>query len=354
MYADRYEYQGEYAYIPETSYVDQATGSTVGGEAMLMWDVSSRNRLTVGTEYRRVLRARYKEIWEDGSVQEDDSPTQAASLFAQNELHVLPRLTMVTGLRLDKMPGFEAAYSPRAALIATPDNRTTIKALYGEAFRAPSAAEARLTTTFYEENADLEAENIRTLELSVQRRLARPLMAGVSIYDYRISDLIEPVAMTDLETMQYRNLASSHGRGVELELDVMTNGPVSGRATYAWQNTHDQSTGDDLTNSPERIGTVSLMARMSERLRSAMVIRHESGRLTLAGSSTPSFVRTDLNLGYALPVAGSLGSARSAELSLRVTNLFDKRYFAPGGLEHAQAAIEQGSRAVSLRFDWRY
>jgi iron complex outermembrane receptor protein len=354
LFADRYDYEGTYAYMAGPTYRDEGTGTTVGGEAMLIWDASSRSRLTIGTEIRRVVQARYREFMEDGSVFADDAPMDAGALFAQNEFNLLSSLTTVAGLRVDKMSGYDAALSPRAALIATPDGQTTIKALYGEAFRAPSAAEARLTTSLYEENPNLDPERVRTLEFSLQRRLARELMAGVSAYDYRISGLIDPVQFDPSGTLQYRNIAASRGRGLELELDLLPSGPVSGRVTYAWQRTNDEATDEDLTNSPARVATVSLLTKMSERLRSAAVIRHETGRLTLAGTTTPAFVRTDINIGYVLPVGGPFGSSHSAQLSLRVTNLFDERYYAPGGLEHIQAAIEQGRRALSLRLDWHY
>jgi iron complex outermembrane receptor protein len=354
LYADRYGYEGAYPYEADIVYSDVAASTSLGAEAMVVWDANSRNRLTLGAEYRRTLRAQYTEFYEDGSVYDDDAPYHTVSVFAQNELHLLPRLTLVTGLRLDKTLDLERAVAPRVALIATPDRLTTIKALYGEAFRAPAAAEARLTTSFYQRNPSLKPERIHTVELGVQRRLAKPLLAGASLYEYRISNLIDQIAIDTSGTLQFANVAASEGHGLELDLDVVPGGPVSARAAIAWQRTEDRSTEALLTNSPERIGTLSLTARVSDALRSAVVVRHESGRLTLDGSSTPDFVRTDLNVGYDLPKSLLGDAGRSADLSLRVTNLFDKRYFTPGGVEHRQMAIVQDGRALTMRFDWRY
>ena len=354
LYADRYGYEGDYPYETEIVYTDRGASTSLGAEAMVVWDASSRNRLTFGTEYRRTLSARYTEFYEDGTVYDDDAPYHTVSVFAQNELHLLPRLTLVSGLRLDKMSDVERAMAPRIALIATPDRNTTIKALYGEAFRAPSAAEARLTTSFYERNPSLEPERIRTLELNLQRRVAQPFLLGASLYQYRISDLIDQIEIDTSGTLQFENLAASEGRGFELEVDVVPGGPVSARAAFAWQRTEDRSTKARLTNSPERIGTLSVTGRLTTSLRSAIVVRHESKRLSLDGSSTPDFVRSDLSVGYALPQSLMGDAGRAAELSLRVTNLFDERYYTPGGFEHRQAAIVQSGRALTMRFDWRY
>ena len=57
-------------------------------------------------------------------------------------------------------------------------------------------------------------------------------------------------------------------------------------------------------------------------------------------------------MGYSIPVSHQ--TARGLDVSVRVRNLFDERYFTPGGVEHTQPAIEQNGRSVSLRFDWRY
>jgi iron complex outermembrane receptor protein len=354
LYADRYHYDGVYPEDAGPEYVDLGQATTTGAEAMIVWDASSRNRMTFGSDYRRVFRAAYAETYPDGSVYEDNAPFHSASVFAQNELHVLPRLTLVTGLRVDKMSDVSAALAPRVAVIATPDRRTTIKALYGEAYRAPSAAEARLTTTFYERNPELEPERIQTLELSLQRRLASPILANVSLYEYRISDLIDQVEFGDEGRARFENVSSSRGRGLELELDVVPGGPLSARLALALQRARDLSTEERLSNSPDRIGTLSVMARLPMRMRSAVIVRHESSRLTLDGSSTPDFVRTDLNLGYAFPTSFLGDAGRSADLSLRVTNLFDTRYLVPGGDEHRQTAITQDGRALTMRLDWRY
>lgn len=355
VYADRYEYEGAYPYETEAVYSDEGASTSLGGEAMLVWDASSRNRLTLGTEYRRTLQAQYSEFYEDGTIYEDDAPYHTVSAFAQNELHVLPRLTLVTGLRLDKTSDVAPALAPRIALIATPDRFTTVKALYGEAFRAPAAAEARITTSFYQRNPDLEPERIHTVELSLQRRIARPVLLGASLYQYRISNLIDQIEIDSSGALQFANVAASEGRGLEVELDVVPGGPMSARAAFAWQRTEDLSNDAVLTNSPERIGTLSLTGRLTDQLRSVVVVRHESGRITLDGSETPDFVRTDLNVGYDLPTSFvGRGAGRSAGLSLRVTNLFDKRYFTPGGIEHRQMALVQDGRALTLRIDWRY
>ena len=100
----------------------------------MVWEASSRHRLTVGSEWRRVLRANYYELFADGTLKSDDEPANTASVFSQDEFLLSHALTLVGGLRWDWNSRHSGALSPRLAVIFTPTLATTIKALYGEAF----------------------------------------------------------------------------------------------------------------------------------------------------------------------------------------------------------------------------
>jgi hypothetical protein len=107
-----------------------------------------------------------------------------------------------------------------------------------------------------------------------------------------------------------------------------------------------------MTNSPAQLSRLTITSRLAPGLRSATTVRYESGRRTLAGTSTGAFVRSDMSLLY---TAGLLGAwARGADLSLRVANVFNKEYGSPGGVEHLQSLIPADGRALSLALHWRY
>ncbi len=346
LYADRYRYSGVYPIDAGPAYSDGGGSTGVGGEGLMVWEASSRHRLTVGTELRHGLRADYYELFADGSRSRDDAPATTASVFSQDEVQLSDALTFVGGLRWDRHFRHSSALSPRLAILFAPTRATTIKALYGEAFRAPSAAEADITTTYYTRNAALKPERIRTLELSVDHRVGAPLLASGSLYRYHIRDLIDQVELPD-GSVRYGNAASASGAGAEVEFDFRPDGPVSAHASYALQRARAELLGQQLTNSPEQIAVVTLTAKR-RGVRVSGLSRYESGRRTISGPSTPAFIRTDANVTWS-PAARS-----GAEVGLRVTNLFDVRYETPGGVEHVQRAIAQDGRAWSLRLSWRF
>jgi outer membrane receptor protein involved in Fe transport len=347
LYGDRYYYRGV-SPDGEGVFTDFGNSFDLGNEVMLVWDQASRHRVTLGTEVRRVFQAEYRELWAEGDRFGDDAPFTVASVFAQDELQLHRRLTLVSGLRFDKRSRVQHALTPRVALIATPDASTTVKLLYGEAFRAPGTAEADLNTSFYFRNPDLNPERIRTLELEVQRRVHRTLLLGASVYDYGIRDLIEQVSYEDGH-VDFRNVASSHGRGVEVQADLVTGGPFSGHVAYELQRTEDEATGSRLSNSPSQTWTLGAAVRSGTGVHSALSLRHEAGRQTLGGSSTPAFTRTDFNVGYAVPSQATPSWMTGTTISFRASNLFDTHYSTPGGFEHRQESIAQDGRSLSIR-----
>jgi outer membrane receptor for ferrienterochelin and colicin len=351
-YGDRYRYRGTYPTDNDPGYTDGGASTDLGGEGLLVWEPASRNRLTLGSEIRRVFRATYYERFTDGTVSSDNAPFTVSSIFAENEFQLFPRVTLFGGLRLDENSRGHDAVTPRLAVVATPDASTTIKALYGQAFRAPSTAEADITTSFYTRNPSLQPERITTFELDAQRRIGTPLLVGASLYHYELRNLIDQVEIEDPGGLQFRNVEASNAVGMELQVDALPDSPLSAHLTYAVQNVHDEA-DQTLTNSPQQVARLAITGRRASGLRSAVELRYESGRRTLAGPSTPAFVRTNVSMGYSPVPSGAPAWLRGAEISLRVTNLFNAIYATPGGVEHRQSSIVQDGRTLLFRFDWR-
>lgn len=346
-YGDQYRYRGEYPGATEPEYADGGGSTDQGVEANLIWDATSRARFTWGSEFLRVSRANYHELLSDGVVISDDAPQNVASVFMQSDLEITSRISAVAGVRLDKRSRAELALTPRFAIVTRPDSSTTLKLLYGEAFRSPSAAEADLTTSLYTANPSLRREQIKTVEVDLQRRFTQPLLLGMSLYRYAVSGLIDQVN-DGADGIQYENAVSATGEGLEMQIDLVPGGPFSTRATYALQRTREGSAKTQITNSPSQVATISGIAHSKSGVHSAFTVRHESPRITLTGTSTPPFERTDVNFGFAPAGHAAPAWATGLDVSFRVRNVFNTYYSTPGGFEHLQPALQQDGRVFSL------
>ncbi len=88
------------------------------------------------------------------------------SVYAQTKWGVIKEsLYILLGGRLDHYSDYGDQFTPRGGLIFLPTDKSSIKALYGRAFRAGSALEIHGTEPYANENRDLKPETIDIYEL---------------------------------------------------------------------------------------------------------------------------------------------------------------------------------------------
>lgn len=102
------------------------------------------------------------------------SKSVIGALFVQQVLRLHDRFAINAGARFDADSLFGVRLSPRAALIVTPTDRSTLRIGYSEAFRAPSAQELNDSDPTYVIQPDrLNAETVRTADIEFAQRFSR-------------------------------------------------------------------------------------------------------------------------------------------------------------------------------------
>jgi outer membrane receptor protein involved in Fe transport len=345
-YYDDYYYSGTYPFSGDLN-VDRASNRVMGAEAALRWDPIPNNRVTAGAEYRWNARTRYV-VWDQG-VQSSaiDEPFAIVSLYLQDDFQILDNLSLLTGARHDENSIAGGATTPRVALIYDPKPGTTLKAMYGRAFRAPSLYEAKFPA-----GEKLGPERLDMAELIWMQRLGKNALLTSSLYRYYVNGLIDVVTDSALGGLSYRNLGKVRAQGMEATLDVRPLTRLRGYLNYGIGRAVDDDTREPLTNSPGHLVKLGLAAEVTRRASAAAELRYESGRRTVVGTRTDPFLIANLNLGFhPFPRTGATGGF---DLALRVTNLFGTRYAYPGGTEHLQPSIEQDGRAVMVRVGYEF
>lgn len=353
---NRYAYLGDYAYdLPDykTLFTDTSDGRWLGAEVQLRWDYRSSNRSIAGAEYVDHRRADYRSHDLEEELFGGDFPFHTLSVYAQDEFQLTDELGLTAGLRRDQYSSAGSCTTPRAAVVYRPRPTTALKLLYGEAFRAPNIYEV-----YYESageakgNPDLDPELIRTVEGVWEQRLGPGLFGALSVYRFRMLNLIDQEPDEEDGLFQFRNISSATARGVELELRGQLPAQLSATASYALQRATDDEAGRRLTNSPAQVARVSVHGPAGRYLRLGVEGRRESGRLTVLDTRTASFTLAGAVLRSA-PGAIRLGRGELAA-SLRIGNLFDTVYSTPGGYEHVQKGIRQDGRHAVLRLEGRF
>ena len=352
-YYDSYYYRGRYP-LPGDLNRDRASTGVVGAEAAMRWDPVPNNRVTAGAEYRWNARARF-DVWDEGVLSASiNEPFSVVSLYLQDDWQIRDNLSLLMGARHDENSIAGGATTPRVALIYHPKPGTTLKAMYGRAFRAPSLYESAYAGV----GEKLERERLDMAELIWMQRLGNTALLTSSLYRYHVNGLIDVAYDSGSISGIYRNLGTVHAQGIEATLDVRPDSRLRGYLNYSIGRAKDHGTGIQLTNSPDHLLKLGLAAEVTRRVSTAVELRYESGRRTVLGTRTDPFLIANLNLeAHPFGRTGALGVfdlLHGLDLTLRVTNLFDTRYAYPAGTEHVQTGLEQDGRVVMVRLGYGF
>lgn len=356
VYYDLYQYDADLMYapaegdgLPPVLNKDLGRGDWWGAELRLTRKFASAHRLAAGTEYRGNVRQEQRNFDVDpGFVYMDDHRTSKVwALYLVDEIGLLPDLTLSAGLRHDHYDGFGGTTNPRLGLVCTPSPGTTLKALYGNAFRAPNLYELYYSGSGLKANPGLKPEKIRSVELSAEQRIGAALRVMVSGFHNDMDDLISQQTDETDGNSVFRNFEQVYARGIEAELIGAWANGTQARLGYTLQRTR-VDPGDQLpSNSPSQLVKLGLAAPLFSPLMTAgLDLQFIDRRQSLAHHTVPStwvasvtFQRRDLLKGL--------------DASLTIQNALDATYGYPGSEEHAQDVIYQDGRTALVRLTYR-
>jgi iron complex outermembrane receptor protein len=328
---------------------DYARGEWFGAEAQFSKILFEKHRLILGGEYRNNFRQdqgnRDLEIYLDS--QED---SEFCGLYLQDEFHLLSHLILNAGVRYDYYSTFGGTTNPRMALIWSPWEKTVCKALYGRAFRPPNAYEFYYHDGYYttKDNPHLKPETVQTFDLILEQGFGDHLRATINGYYYGIEDFIVQRSDPDDGLLVYRNAEDLRGRGIELELEAKWNSGLTGRASYAYQESEYKKTGADLVNSPRHLAKLNVvLPLLKDKISLGLEEQYTSRRKTIYDKPVDGFFVTNLTL-------FSHDLLKGLEVSFSVYNLFNNNYGDPGGEEHLQNRIKQDGRNFRLKLTYAF
>jgi iron complex outermembrane receptor protein len=353
LYYDHFYYQGDYLYDVPSLVLnrDKSTSEWWGAEIKVDKVLQEDHKITGGLEFSDSFRQDLKnaDVSPGTSYLDVGETSQNWAVFLQDEFTIRDGLLLNAGVRYDEYDSFGGTINPRLALIFNIE-KTTLKALYGQAFRAPNAYERFYIGTGFKASEDLDPETIRTYELVAERNIGRRLRASAATYYYRIDSLISQETDPSDGLLVFRNGNDIGARGLEVELDLEGHWPLGldGRLSYAIQKTEDLEVNERLTNSPQHIAKLNLILPIVPRkLFMGLDLQYLSSRSTLAGNTADGFMTTNLTI-------FSHRVFRGLELSGTVYNLFDQEYGDPGSGEHVQDIIEQDGRTFWLKLKYGF
>jgi iron complex outermembrane receptor protein len=340
---DGYSYHVGYPYYPITNYNERYTGEWWDAELQLNKTLWDRLVLTLGGEYR------------DDFLQQDQTssePTVEATrvsygVYLQGDFAVLTNLHLNAGERFDQYDDFASAFDPRVALIYNPVKTSTIKAIYGTAFRAPD---------FYELSEigirNVRPEEITSYELDYDQDIGPHLRSSLSGFYNDMRRLIV------FDNGIYTNL-NAQTKGVELALDSSWAGGIRGRASYSYQYTQNDTVPWQLPDSPNHMFKFNLSVPLiKDKIFAGAEYQFTSDRLSLhtPTTGTPTLQgETAGGYGVVNLTLFSQNLIKNLEFSASVYNLLNTLYWDPASDFHAPVdVIEQDGRTFRVKLTYRF
>ncbi len=345
---DGAEFDVTYPYAQGGNQTGGTRGQWFGVEGRFRWDPTPAHRMTFGAEYRNNVKA--ETIGSDPVFRSPGGnfPSTVASVFLQSELQLLENLALTLGGRADHYSTVGTAMSPRGGLVYHAGGGTTLKALYGEAFRAPNQPELNIEVLpFIKRNPDIEPERIRTVELVVEQRLTEGFHATVAAYDYRMSKIIGGMQDPADGVLTFVNFGQVDARGMEFGIRAEPAEGYSLRAGYILQQGTGGQAVPEMANAPAHGLRVAASAVLAGgfTLATNLVYDHARAALPARADGTDHLWVTDVALTGAI--------FERLHLSLIAENVFDTEYRHPAPVNVRQGSVPQYGRVFRIRVDAR-
>ena len=352
LYYDHYGYDGDYVYEREGDVPgvvvnkDFARGDWWGAEFKLATKLPGRHTVAFGSEIRNNFRQNQTNFDESPYLEylDDHRTSTNWALFAQDEVAVHRKVILNLGLRHDRYGTFGGTTNPRAGVIYQPLGSTSVKVLYGQAFRAPNAYEL-----FWQQqdvskaNAALLPETNKTTEVVLEQYLGNHVRVAATGFHYSISGLITQQTDPLDGLLIFHNVESVRANGFEVEVEGQWANDLRVRVGHTYEDSRNEDTGLPLTNSPKHLAKVNVIAPLiGPQLSAGVELQYVSSRRTITGGQVAGVLVPNLTL-------LNHGLRRNLEVSASVYNLFDERYRDPGSEEHRQDAIVQYGRSFRLK-----
>jgi outer membrane receptor for ferrienterochelin and colicins len=326
------------------------TGTWWNTEVKLNRTLFKKHQVTFGTQITDNLQQNQGDYTAIGNVFVPDPASSVIwAVYTQDEFAIAHNLTLSAGLRYDHYSDFGGTANPRLGLIYHPFRPTTLKLLYGTAFRAPEPFE--LTPDygpFYDDNLQLKPERIRSVEGVVEQALGEHFTVAGSVYRNWINNLISIETNPADGHSLYENSGHVNATGVEVELDGRFVGGLQGRASYSYTAASQTLTSGTLPNSPRQLGKLNVSAPIVRQWLFASVdAQYTSPVRTLATNTLSGFFVLNVTL-----LGHTLG--KHLDISGSVYNICDKKYFDPGRPEDPEDAIQQDGRNFRIKVTGRF
>lgn len=280
------------------------------------------------------------------------------ALFIQDEIMILGNLTVYLGFRQDWWETYDgyanqvgiadypknyesrsaSSFSPKAAVVYKPFEKTTLRTSVGKAFRPPTLYELYTTWTLfgvtYAGNTDLKPETTTSWDIGIEQGLWKGAKIRATYFENYMEDLIYGKTVSPTY-QEFINAGKAESKGVELEAEQRFDIGLRLFANFTYNNVKmkeniakPKTEGKRLTDVPERMFNVGAEFEKGPFFAS-LIGRYVSKRYgDDENKDTVNKVYTSWDPYFVADAKVSYKITKWATASLSVDNVFNRDYFA--------------------------
>ncbi|MFV5701479.1 TonB-dependent receptor [Flavobacterium sp. XS2P12] len=174
----------------QLNYVPSQTVSIIGGYTFDMFDLLgialSKNRLNPDFNETRSI---------DNSMRKPFFRQYKNSLFLQLQKTLFDKFYLTLGGRFDYHNIYKSIFTFRSGLVYTPFQKTSIKFLFGQAFREPTIFELG-NLSINNKTVTIDPVRMNTFEIGINQSFTSNLVMNIVAYKNTATNFIEPAATT--------------------------------------------------------------------------------------------------------------------------------------------------------------
>lgn len=293
--------------------------------------------------------------------QEESSASYSG--YAQASYPVVDPLLLIGGVQCNQAQDQDPAFVPRAGLVWSIGGGFALKALWSNAYRAPSLNELATVAPTIVGNKDLLPEKIETWDLALSFN-GHDIYSSANIFYSKLIDIIQSMPTSTIvpgygNLLMYQNAGNLQimGAGFEIKGYVTKALLVSGSANY--QESFDDDGHWDLLPIPLYTGKLgaSYVSPMGWELGMSNVLLGDYSALFTTDKVNPAprgSIQTDLNAKVSLARWLGLRDKQDLALRVQVKDLFDESTSVPEWGGTTQDALpDLRGRSFHLGLDMR-
>lgn len=324
---------------------EEQEGAWWGAELQLSKRLWEKHIITAGAEYRDDYQQGKRVFDQNATYTDIEASRRSYGVFAQADFAVRTNLHFTGGVRYDQYGDFDPTFNPRLALIYDLFQKSTLKGIYGSAFRSPNFLE--LSDPRFQ---NIQPEEITSYELVYEQGIGNHLRSSIAGFYNDMDDLIV------FQSGSFANL-DAESQGTEVSLEGNWASGIRGRASYTFQHVENEFTGNGFTDSPLHMFKFNLSVPLvKEKLFASLEYQYMTSRETVftsASGATIAGVDTD-GFGILNFTLFSQNLLKNLEASASVYNLLGESYADPSTRFHLQDQLPRDGRSFRIKLSYRF